>query len=116
MFRLAAPDAVWPCRVAVPVPTGDGGTEERWYTAHFAAIPASRLEELSGEGDASLLRAVLAGWEEIADADGAPLPFSPANLDLLLDVLAWRYATARAYVAWLRGHPEKNSGAPPVIS
>lgn len=116
MFRLADPDALWPCRVPVPVPTEDGGTEDRWFTARFRAISASRLEELSGEGDAPLLRAVLAGWEEIADADGAPLAFTPAPLDLLLDVLAWRFATARAYVAWLRGHPAKNSGAPPVIS
>ena len=92
-----------------PGAAGPPGFEEargrRRDGIHSPGLPTSRRRWASAsEGP----RRSVAPWR-------LPAPAGP-SLDLLLDVLAWRFATARAFVAWLRGHPEKNSGAPPVIS
>jgi len=49
------------------------------------------------------------GWENIADADGNPLPFSPENRDLVLGHLAANHAIERGWLELIQGaHLRKN--------
>ena len=110
MFRLAPPDQVWSYPVPVSVPAGDGQVAVRTYTARFAMIDAGDVEHLS---EAALIRKALRGWDDIEDADGTALAFSPEALERLLRIHYWRRSTMEAYVRFARGLPEKNSVTPP---
>lgn len=114
MFRIASPDATWTHPVRVEVPAGEGRTNTHLFTARFRLLKASKTEALLVDGDAALLREALVGWDDIEDADGSPLEFSPEALDTLLEVAYWRRATVVEYLRFASGLPEKNSRAPRV--
>ena len=107
MFRIADPDATYTHPVTVHVPVGEGRTEPQVYTAKFRLLPASESMPAAEDGDEALVRRVLAGWDGIADVDGAPIEFGIESLARLCDIVHWRRATALAYVEFAAGLPEK---------
>ena len=116
MFRIAAPDETWAWPVTVSVPAGEGEVERQRYTARFRLLGASDAERLARESDEALIRGVLAGWDRIADAAGAPLAYSPEALSQLVEIPYWRRATALAYLEFAAGLPAKNSEPSPGAS
>lgn len=58
--------------VAVNVPV-DGGFEEQTLQARFRFVPPADLAEMNGRDYAD---AVLVSLDDLADADGTPLPYS----------------------------------------
>jgi hypothetical protein len=51
---------------------------------------------------------VLAGWEDVTDASGAPLPFTPDNLSKLLAMQGMAAAIVVAWARSLREEERKN--------
>ncbi len=65
----------------------DGKTVKQSFTAIYHRLSQSELEEMSVTGltDREFARKVLAGWEDVQDADGNEVPFSSATCERLLD-------------------------------
>lgn len=85
--------------VIVQEPSDSGQSEQR-FTARFQALTRSETEafdQTTAAGSDDFLRAVLLGWDGLKDEDGTPFEFTPANLDLLLDLPHVRIALFRAY-------------------
>lgn len=103
------PIVKWPVEVSVPV---DGGaTERQSFTAHFELRPRSERHIDVGaahETMSAFLAGVLVGWDDLQDADGAPLPFDAAARDALLDVDYVYLAVAQAYGRAISGIDRKN--------
>jgi hypothetical protein len=80
----------------------------------FHRMTESESEELLSKLSRSELSAVqavvrvLAGWEEVADAKGEPLPFTPDNLSKLLAMQGMSAAIVYAWARSLREVEEKN--------
>ncbi len=115
MFRIADPDAAYPYRLKVMVPTAEGPRPHE-CTVRFRVISRSEIEALAREGDGPLGVEVLCGWSDIEDVDGAPLEYSPEAAARLLDIPYFAAAVGAGYVRWLAGLPEGNSAAPRAIS
>jgi hypothetical protein len=82
---------------------GDGEPIVAVFVAEFKRLPQSRIDAIVTRTekitDDALVREVLDGWDdEIKDAEGKPLPFTPENLDRVLEVNGVRKALAAAFV------------------
>jgi len=97
----------WPVTVRKPV---DGGNfESETFTGRFKIIEQSRADQLVTDGAAEEF---FIGWgEDVAGADGKPLPVTEANKALLLNIPYVKRAVHEAYLeAVVIGKgPEKNS-------
>ena len=109
----------WPVTVAMP---DAGGEREATFTARFRLVEEAELFARQGAaaaspdmtdllaGERAILGDRLIGWDGIETPDGAPLPFSVENRDMLLRQRPIREAVATAYfdAVLRRGIAEKN--------
>lgn len=77
----------------------DGGTVEADISVKFKILPNSKALALAEQSDGDLLKAMLAGWEGIADGEGGDLPFTPENIARLADYQPLKMALVQAYFA-----------------
>lgn len=94
-------------KVSMPQP---GGFSEASFTARFRALTVSQAEEfnlMTTEGTTDYLRAILIGWEGVADDDG-DVSFNDAARDELIDVAPIRIALLNSYNAAMMGAKRGN--------
>lgn len=78
----------WP--VVVELPEDGGKFARHTFEAEFRRLSKQEAERLirsasQGElSDESLIEQIMVGWSAVHDADGEPLPFTPANLRRLV--------------------------------
>jgi len=108
VFRLMAPEE--PCRwpVKVQIPQAGGRTITQTFHADFRLKTQDEIEQLTQLGDRGFLQEVVAGWEGVADEAGEALPFSEANLDLLVAIPYAKRALMAAYFEFVAGIRAKN--------
>lgn len=97
--------------VPIDVPDGDGWRQEVLRT-RFRALPVSELrtiDEAEGESIALLLDRAVVAFENVADADGSPLPGDGEWRDRLLDYAFVRAGLLRAYYSAQTGARVGNS-------
>ena len=112
MFSLSQSNSyTWPVTVEFPV---DGGkTEKQSFDVEFKRLTQSKIKELrdlafAGKvDDVQTCREVVVGWRGVKDGDNE-LPFSPSNLNLLLEVALVPGAVVRAYFDSMEGAKRKN--------
>jgi len=92
MFKLDFSDTYpWPVEVALI--DDKGKTKKTRFVAVFRRLNRHEVESLldetkSGEiDDAEFCRRVVEDWQEVIDADGNPLQFSPQNLDAVIEIV-----------------------------
>jgi hypothetical protein len=96
----------WPVKVRVPA---DGGaTADQVFHARFRILAAPAFDRAFAGGANALLRAVTLGWRELLQPDGSDLEFSPATLEMLLELPFIQVAMADAYAEAMAGGPRKN--------
>ena len=110
MFQLAPPDQTYRRQVQIQQPQADGGTRAVSFTAHFRLLDNDDLNKIltPDTRDEVFLGAVMAGWEDIQDEKGDPLPFTPQNLRRLCRIGYWAHGVVNDYLAFQRGEPAKN--------
>lgn len=127
MFKLVT-EIVAPWPVHIDVVREDGTIGRESFTARFARMPESEFEALFAPIDAprgdelkahnrKMIDRIMRGWEDVVDAEKKPIPFSPENVDRLLDFPNIGLALTVAYVGFHRAQPEareKNSGPSPA--
>lgn len=110
MFKKIAASATydWPVEVAVPE---DGGVWSRHkFTALFARFTKDQaktlVDKLGEEKDngepfeaLDLVAQVMAGWKDVTDADGQPLPYSEAELRSVCNLFPM--AIGAIFDAWM---------------
>jgi hypothetical protein len=91
-----------------------GSLVDASFVATFARLSQRELDELrkatlAGDmDDAAVVARVLRGWKGVLGEDGTELPFTPANVELAMDVHPTRPATVRAFFRSIGGAREKN--------
>jgi hypothetical protein len=96
----------WP--VTVEIPSDGGKFEKQLFNVTFKRLGRSEFTKLADKGDVELLEAVLEGWDEIVDEDGAAVPFTAANLKGFLDDPYFCRGVVKAYLESLDGAQVKN--------
>jgi len=108
-FKIKATNTVkWPITVNVPQ---DGGTyKTQKFTGIIELIDADAFTEAldSDDADATLMLAVLKGWENVQTEDGAEAEFTPEVAASLSKVPYFRLAVIRAYRDAVQGGAAKN--------
>jgi len=89
----------WP--VSLELPTNGGKKVKSKFTAEYARLPQSRINEIAKLAkaaeygktsdeeeldDKTAAKEILVGWSEVVDDDGEEVDFTPANLELLLEI------------------------------
>ncbi|SRR5581483_9504278 len=100
MFKIN-PNPVFTIGVPILVPA-DGGTREETLTVTYRALASSEIDKFNlrdPEDTAAFLRTVIKDVQDIADADGNPLKYSPDVLALLIDLPWVRQGLCAAYFA-----------------
>ncbi|MFD1914113.1 hypothetical protein [Halodurantibacterium flavum] len=87
------PEFTHKVRVRVPV---DGGYSDQEFKARFRVLPWDEVEKLD-RNPTEQLRQIWIGWEDIADDQGVPVPYSDAVRDQLAALLYVRVALLSAY-------------------
>lgn len=108
MFKLSVSKTfTTPVNFKIPV---DGGTyQTNSFIGEFKRLTLSEMRDLPKEGtDAEMCRRVMVGWNEIADENGTPLPFSSEALDRLLDIVGVASTILQTFFGTLNGVREKN--------
>lgn len=105
-LRLASPGEARGGTAFVRVPGADAAVavRMRWRILDDGDINAA----LSDGGEAGLLRKVVAGWEDVYDADGDPIAFGAEALGRLCEVAYFRRGVVDSYLRWVAGVAEKN--------
>ncbi len=95
----------WPVKVHR---ANDGRFDTYQFTAHFESLTTPELEELTQSGQTSmdLVRKKLVGWEDVKDADGAPLEFNEQHKELALADLDVLRGLVRAILESATGGPD----------
>lgn len=107
MFKLKLADAIrWP--VTIHVPADGGTTQPIKVTGVFRPVTQARFNELVAQRDGDILKEVVLGWDGIADADGAALPFSAENLVTLVEIPYARMGFIQAWMEIQGGGAAKN--------
>lgn len=97
MFTLALrAEFTHPVTVMTPV---DGGHREDTFRARFAVVSAEEQADLLAANDdgETFLRKIVVGLEDIVDAEGKPVPFSPELLTAMLGLRWVRLGLIAAY-------------------
>lgn len=109
MLRLAAAPTFWRTVSAkVPSETEPDTFDDVTFRVLFEALHEDEAktmdeayEQLSDDDKHAqrwrVLRRVVRGWEDVADAAGEPVPFSPAALD---QALGWPWVGPAMMLAW----------------
>lgn len=112
MFELDQSETfTWP--VEAMVATSGGKFRKETFDAEFKRVGQERLGEIAKAvardemGDREVCKEVMTGWGGITQ-NGEPLPFSPGNLERVLDVPGLARAIARAFVNAHTGAAVKN--------
>lgn len=103
MFKIGQTDRFsYPVHVEIP---GDGGKRVSYsFDAVFRRLSRDEFVDLTSRAqagetsDSALVRDVLLGWKGIQDADGAELPFSEENRELVLNVWPVLPAVVAAFI------------------
>lgn len=89
----------WP--VNLELPTNGGKKVKSKFTAEYARLPQSRINEIAKLAkaaeygrvsdeeeldDKTAAKEILVGWAEVVDDDGEEVDFTVANLELLLEI------------------------------
>lgn len=89
----------WP--VSLELPTNGGKKDKSKFTAEFARLPQSKINEIAKRAkaaeygnasdeevidDKTAAKEILVGWAEVVDDDGEEVDFTLANLELLLEI------------------------------
>ena len=109
MFKVVK-NPTFTATVKISAPT-EGGVVSSSFTARFKAITISAAEQfnlLSAEGTLNYLRAILIGWEGVADENGEAISFNDAARDELLDIPFVRIGILDTYNAAMRGAKSGN--------
>lgn len=92
----------WP--VPVQRPRADGKFDTHVFTATFKAVSSTRFTELmDAHDDAVVLQTAWVGWSDINDEHGNAVPYSDEVRAELMEDLAIRHATARAFAQAMTG-------------
>ena len=94
--------------VTVNVPNDKGGFDKNTFTAEFARPTTAEVEELRGMRHEDLLRRQMVDWVLKDEETKEAVPFSPDNLDALLQILPTPVATALAFWETVNGARTKN--------
>lgn len=105
MFQLPDPQATYPTDVKVRVPN-DGAHVDVECSVTFRILPASETARLTLISDQALLKVAIAGWDNILDEDGQPIPCTPENIERVSERPYFASAAVSAYLR--RFHPRKN--------
>lgn len=105
MFKLATMQTVrWP--VTVSIPQDGGKTVKATFHATFLMLKQPEFDEVykSGGNDTELLRKVTKGWEsDLVGEDGAPMSFTPENVEAMVTTSYVRLAMTNAYLELFHG-------------
>lgn len=107
-LRLADPDAAYPARIAVDVPSQAGGAERAEMEVRFRLLADDEIDRLLAESQAALLERAVADWSGVEDHAGEPLPCTPENVARVCGLAYWRRSAVNAYMRFAAGLPEKN--------
>ena len=113
MFKLnTKPTPTYFWRVAVAFPLDVDRFHEETFDAEFKRMTRDEVaaaETASGGDTAAFVRAVMAGWRDVTDADtGEQVPFTPAALDQLLQAPPVALAIMTAFYGSLAGRIRGN--------
>ena len=104
MFKIEKQLSVqWP--VLIGIPRDGGGISKARISAQFELLPNSEFQAIysNGGNDEDLLRRVLLGWSDVADADGNPLAFGSETRETLIQITYVRSALVAAYMECCSG-------------
>lgn len=79
----------------------DGNPVKFDFVLHCKRLSQSQIDEELADKDGPVrefLQQVTEGWEGVLEESGEPLPFSPANLDLVLELPAMRAVCFQKYL------------------
>jgi hypothetical protein len=116
MFKLAQESRFkWPVTVRMPSPVEAGKVEEQTFIGLFRALPRNEALKLTEEmraaetteaiarAEAVQIAAILEGWEDVVDGDGAPTSFSAEALSAACEWPWFRDGLTRAYAEAMNG-------------
>jgi hypothetical protein len=111
-----SPTYNWPVRILIPT---DGRREQFTFTAKFNRLKQSRIKELveisqdpsaaDAISDAELLGELLAGWDDVVDDAGKPVPFSKLALEQLAELAGVPGQIVEQFIGSLKEAKRKNS-------
>lgn len=92
----------WP--VVVNVPQDEGRVAKHEIRADYLVLPQDELDDLmeaardsDGKVDADILRRVVRGLHDVADADGNAIEYTPALLERMIKIPSARIALVTTY-------------------
>lgn len=89
----------WPVEVKEPSETVAGQFETHEFTAVFNRVARSVITQMVDEDENTLISLILAGWEDIEEETGKPVPFTSKNLSEFADDPYWIKAVINAYIS-----------------
>ncbi|MFZ6644419.1 phage tail assembly chaperone [Undibacterium sp. TJN25] len=113
MFVIATtPTFTVPVRVDI---IGDNNkTKTSIFKAKFLRLEQNEMDEMRDAindktmTDQQVVDKVLVGWEDVTDAAGQPVEFTPDNLTALLAIFPTRHSIVRTYFDTVSGSKRKN--------
>lgn len=109
MFKIASePTFTHTVRARVPI---DGGFRDETFRVTFRTIApeeAAGFDLTTAEGSTELLRRIVAGLEDVGDANGNKVEFSDEVLDSVLKLPWARQAIAKTYFEAVAGAKQGN--------
>jgi len=110
MFKIALTETYeHPITVEIP-----GDKKKHEFVGIFNRFGRDELDAMRARisadelDDKAFSSEVLAGWRGVRDADGNEMDFTPANLDLLLDIYPVASSIVMAFYASISGAKLKN--------
>jgi hypothetical protein len=113
MFKIAT-NPSYTAQVRVDVPTDNGKSVQKVFSATFKRLSQAELDNLSDRvsakelNDSTLIDEVMVGWDGVADENGTPLEFNDQNLAALLNVFPVRPTLIRTFYNSLNTAKTKN--------
>lgn len=107
-FKRAVSDT-FPAKVTVNVPNGRGGFDKNTFTGVFRRPPSEELTELRALHHEEVVRRTLVGWDLVDEDSKQEVPFSPSEMEALLQISPTPIATAMAFWEQISGARAKNS-------
>jgi hypothetical protein len=95
--------------VKVPVANDQGGYDVNTFKAVFAHTTSDEQEELRALSNADLVRRKLKGWELVDAETKEEVPFTPENLEAILQIPPSPLKICMAFWEQVNGARAKNS-------
>ncbi len=113
MFVLAKSRIITrPVTVSMPDPDAAGKESKSTFDVKFKMIPQSQFRTLIKDeksDDIAICKASVVGFVGVTDEDKNPIPFSPENLEELLDEPRVATAIATVYIAEAYGDASRKN-------